>query len=56
MTAHVDIDTCFGCKACSKVCPSGAITYTPQSTIDETVCIGCGACANACPVSAIEVE
>ena len=41
---------CSGCTACSKVCPTQAITMKPDElgfvypVIDEAKCINCGKC------------
>ncbi|MDR2573962.1 MAG: 4Fe-4S dicluster domain-containing protein [Desulfovibrio sp.] len=52
------------CTACSKICPTGAVTLVGQKgskrlAIDQERCTGCGACEYVCPVrplSAIHVE
>ncbi|MHC1787231.1 MAG: NADH-quinone oxidoreductase subunit NuoF [Christensenellales bacterium] len=48
-------ETCRGCMACVKVCPTGAITGLPkgQHTIDQSKCIKCGACMEKCRFDAI---
>ncbi len=46
-------DGCMHCTdaACVKVCPSGALHYTPLKTVglDRNKCIGCKECVAACP-------
>lgn len=48
---------CSGCTACSKVCPTQAITMKPDElgfvypVIDEAKCINCGKCFSICPFS-----
>ncbi|OPY16578.1 MAG: Formate dehydrogenase, nitrate-inducible, iron-sulfur subunit [Syntrophus sp. PtaB.Bin075] len=46
-------DGCMHCTdaACVKVCPSGALHYTPYGSvdIDQSKCIGCKECVSACP-------
>lgn len=44
------------CGACSRRCPTGAITMTPSEdgrgpypSVDKNKCIGCGACQYVCP-------
>jgi formate hydrogenlyase subunit 6/NADH:ubiquinone oxidoreductase subunit I len=54
------------CNACSRHCPTAAISLVSDSstghsrvTVNESRCIGCGACEHYCPVrpfSAIYVE
>jgi len=48
-------DKCVGCTACSKVCPSDAITGEKRQPhlIDQIKCIRCGACMEKCKFSAI---
>lgn len=61
--ARVDRSACISyadgvkCGACSRRCPSGAITMTdpsdgsgPFPVVDSDKCIGCGACQYVCPV------
>lgn len=49
------IDTCIGCTACTKRCPTNAITGERNHlhVIDPTLCIDCGACGVVCPPEAI---
>ena len=49
------IDTCIGCTACTKRCPTNAITGSRNllHVIDPTLCIDCGACGVVCPPEAI---
>ena len=53
--AYTIIDTCIGCTACTKRCPTNAITGTRNvvHVIDPTLCIDCGACGVVCPPEAI---
>ena len=48
-------DKCVGCTACSKVCPSDAISGEKRQPhlIDQVKCIRCGACIEKCKFSAI---
>lgn len=47
---------CMGCKACTRVCETGAITVENNiAHIDQSKCTGCGACAAKCPTKAIKV-
>ncbi|NMB01882.1 MAG: NADH-quinone oxidoreductase subunit NuoF [Firmicutes bacterium] len=51
----INEDTCIGCTACVRVCPTGAISGERKKphVIHPHVCISCGICASKCPVSAI---
>jgi NADP-reducing hydrogenase subunit HndC len=48
-------EKCIGCGACSKVCPSSAISGVLKSPykIDPKKCIKCGACEEKCKFGAI---
>ena len=50
-------DNCTGCGACSKACPSDAITGEKKEvhTIHQDKCIKCGMCFATCRFDAIEV-
>ncbi|MGM0216597.1 glycyl-radical enzyme activating protein [Enterococcus sp. AZ109] len=39
---------CISCGMCAPVCPQGAISYTPEVTIDRSKCINCGKCTDVC--------
>ena len=49
------IDTCIGCTACTKRCPTDAISGERNTihVIDASLCIDCGACGVVCPPEAI---
>src|SRR3990167_4943955 len=49
------VSTCIGCTACTKRCPTEAITGERNSIhiIDPELCIDCGACGVVCPVECI---
>lgn len=49
------VETCIGCTACTKRCPTNAITGERNElhVIDPTLCIDCGACGTVCPPEAI---
>mgnify|MGYP001603161649 CR=1 FL=1 len=53
--AYYIIDTCTGCTACIKRCPTEAITGERKQlhVIDPELCIDCGACGVVCPDEAI---
>ena len=48
-------DKCIGCTACSRVCPTNAISGEVKKphTIDDQKCIKCGACMEKCKFGAI---
>jgi NADH-quinone oxidoreductase subunit I len=53
----VDYETCIGCDACNKICPTHAIVmkqlpFKKQNIVPEVnlgVCIFCGLCEDVCP-------
>lgn len=46
---------CIGCKLCTRVCESDAITVENNlAKIDYDKCINCGKCAEKCPVKIIK--
>src|SRR5439155_16401669 len=49
------LETCIGCTACTKRCPTDAITGARNGMhiIDPALCIDCGACGVVCPVECI---
>ena len=53
--AYKIIETCIGCTACTKRCPTEAITGVRNEIhqIDPDLCIDCGACGVVCPPEAI---
>ncbi len=53
--AYTIIETCIGCTACTKRCPTEAITGSRNEIhiIDPDLCIDCGACGVVCPPEAI---
>ncbi|ONI47662.1 hypothetical protein AN644_04380 [Candidatus Epulonipiscium fishelsonii] len=52
----IDKETCVGCKACMKVCPTATISFNEETNacqIYDNKCIECGICNETCPVDAI---
>ena len=49
------IETCIGCTACVKRCPTNAISGVRNELhfIDAALCIECGACGAVCPPESI---
>ena len=47
-------EECCACRACSSVCPKGAISFVEDKycfwfpSIDETLCVNCGKCVSVC--------
>lgn len=54
--AYTISNTCIGCMACAKICPTRAITGKNKGlhTIDPDLCIECGACGRICPSDAVQ--
>jgi len=48
-------DVCTGCGACSKLCPTQAISgeKKQQHAINGSLCIECGSCGRICAASAV---
>ena len=56
---HVNTDKCTLCMACAGLCPTGALSDSPdrpQLSFTEEACIQCGLCAGLCPETAITLE
>ena len=57
-----DPKECYGCKACSNVCPKEAISFQickdtfSYPNINKKLCINCGACMRVCPFHEIELS
>jgi NAD-dependent dihydropyrimidine dehydrogenase PreA subunit/bacterioferritin-associated ferredoxin len=55
--ATVDLNICGGCRICSKVCPTLAITIVEKKpVIDSERCVACGNCEQRCESRAITLE
>jgi len=56
---RVDADKCTLCMSCAGLCPTGALSDSPDSPelgFTENACIQCGLCAGLCPETAITLE
>lgn len=56
-TLRIDWERCIACGACVSPCPSGALKFREDWTLeyDDSKCIRCKVCINACPLKAISV-
>jgi len=52
---QIDYDRCTSCGACISPCPTRALRFGPDWTLefDEEKCVACRTCVAACPVKAI---
>jgi len=53
-----DTESCIDCGACISICPSGAIYFKDDWSIEvrSEECIQCGACVLACPMKAMSIQ
>ncbi|NOR43985.1 MAG: NADH-quinone oxidoreductase subunit NuoF [Candidatus Delongbacteria bacterium] len=58
LTYTVNEETCIGCTACARVCPTKAISGKVKEMhfIDQEGCIKCGACFDVCKFKAIDLN
>lgn len=53
---QLDLNECYGCTACSSVCPKEAITMLPSNegflypNIDNELCVDCSLCLKVCNI------
>jgi ferredoxin len=56
LLATVDTTKCNGCRTCTKVCPTLAISMSARkAVIDADRCVACGNCGQRCPDQAISL-
>lgn len=48
LVPKVDVNRCTECKACTKVCPAGAISVTDPKKTEKKKCISCLKCVYFC--------
>jgi NADH-quinone oxidoreductase subunit F len=55
LTYSIIVEACKGCTACTRVCPTGAITGEKKKphVLNVDLCIKCGACFETCKFKAI---
>jgi len=58
LITYTILETCTGCGACRKPCPTGAISGAIKElhVIDQALCIKCGICYEVCKFDAVEVK
>lgn len=55
VSESIPIDVCCGCSACVSICPTGAVSLSPDQwgyyrrMVDGKLCIQCGLCTGLCP-------
>ena len=61
--AHIDPETCAGCKTCFMNCPEHAISVvkkgifsTTYCRVDSANCVGCGTCTEFCITGAVDLD
>jgi len=53
-----DEEGCVHCGSCTAVCPTGALSLTPETFkigLNKAKCVACGQCVRACPVKVMHV-
>ena len=54
-----NVERCVHCGACTAFCPTGALSFEPETLkvlFDPESCNGCELCVSACPVRAMEIN
>ena len=54
----INAEACIGCTACSRACPTGAVSGEKKMphTINQDLCIKCNACYDKCKFNAISIK
>ncbi len=58
LTYSIDESACTGCTACTRKCPTKAISgeLKKPHTIDKNACVACGKCKQVCRFNAVVVD
>lgn len=54
--AHIEQDSCRGCRSCERECANEGLLYdvvSKKMTVNQQNCVGCGRCLGACNFDAI---
>lgn len=52
----VDYESCIGCEACAKACPSTVMNAILKRKSVIPDCFACGTCINVCPTDSIKMQ
>ena len=52
----VDYESCIGCEACAKACPSSVMNAILKRENVIPDCFGCGTCIDVCPTDSIKFQ
>lgn len=57
--AHINSESCRGCRKCQKECANGGLEFdaaTKKMSVNQTLCVGCGRCLGSCNFDAIAFD